>query len=174
MKQSPIAIVLVLCGACATHRALPESPPVVAVQKMQNPSLAADAASYSAYMQPGTATVAGQLFFKAADGNAYLGAGESVYLDPVTPYSSEWFSHYGRSVAYAEEAPSDKLFRTARKLATADAGGRFTFNAVPAGRYYVRGRVRWHTTGHNWQSELLADSVDIAEGQTKKIVLSNR
>jgi hypothetical protein len=102
---------------------------------------------YERYRADGNSTVEGQAFMKTKAGIVKYGAGEQVYLVPVTSYSREWFE---QSVIRGEALdPSDPRTARFRRTATADDEGCFRFESVPAGDYYVVCRVSWVVHHHN-------------------------
>lgn len=98
-------------------------------------------AEYLPYGHPGSASIAGQAFLKTRSGDVKYGAGNDVYLNPVTSYSTEWWN---RSVVRGEklEPPDDRAGRYL-KTVIADGEGRFEFKNLPPGDYYVFCPVYW-------------------------------
>lgn len=93
----------------------------------------------------GTATVTGQAFLKTRGGDVKYGAGNPVYLLPVSPYTTELFRTeiVGGRVMTAPDPGLGKY----QRAATADGTGHFTFTNVPAGQYYVYSLIQWEIPG---------------------------
>lgn len=98
-------------------------------------------AEYTPYAQPGTATITGEAFLKTRGGDVKKGAGNKVYLNPVTSYSTEW---YQRGVLGGQLLePADERARPFFRETLADSDGRFEFQNLPAGEYYLACPIVW-------------------------------
>ncbi|NUJ59366.1 carboxypeptidase-like regulatory domain-containing protein [Halomonas sp. BMC7] len=93
---------------------------------------------YAALEKTGTASIRGRLYQRDARGNLVPGAGETVSIAPVTTYSAEAAEVVlsGRAIA-----PADPRAREYTHYARTDGDGNFVANGLPAGEYYVAGRV---------------------------------
>ena len=103
---------------------------------------------YKSGPRPGTAVVAGEAFGRTKGGDVKTAAGLSVYLDPVTPYSTEVFKTLAKHGAFEAEKESDTIVFDAtmlksRRRTAGDSSGRFRFERVAAGDYFVSCYVRW-------------------------------
>ena len=87
-------------------------------------------AEYAALAKTGTATVTGQAFLKTRGGDVKTGAGNAVYLNPVTSYSKFAYDH---RLAYDGLSPVDQRMNAYLRQTVADASGRFSFKNVPDG-----------------------------------------
>lgn len=127
------------------------------------PALAACNSSRGAALQPGfdpavaafiktsgKATIEGQAFLRDTTGesNVRYAAGEVVRLVPATPYAEARFSHFyggakfisAGSIPKAEPDPDYAAFTRTTK---ADPKGRFSFDHVAPGRYFVTTQLIW-------------------------------
>lgn len=119
--------VVALLGGCAQHP--------------QKRLATFDPAEYAPYAGSGPCSISGQAFLKTQAGDVKFGAGEEVFLNPVTAYSTEW---YQRIVCRNEilEAADPRCAEYCRRR-IADADGRFRFDGLPPGDYYVACRIVW-------------------------------
>jgi hypothetical protein len=135
----------------------------------------ASEAEYASYASKGTATLSGQAFRTTRGGDVKHAAGRTVTLDPKTPYAEEWFRRYGSDVDRFAELPGDPRFAAARRTATADAEGKFTFTDLPPGTYYVRSTVTWKAPGViTTQGGVVCDEVSVGVGEHKSLVLNKK
>ena len=79
---TPLISTVLFCG-CATMQ--PQRVPRTAVFNEDE---------YATYAGDGTATITGQAFVKTRGGDVKFGAGNKVFLNPVTTYSTEWYQKY--------------------------------------------------------------------------------
>jgi len=98
-------------------------------------------AEYDPYAGKGSGSIAGQAFLKTRAGDVKFGAGETVNLNPVTSYSTEWFE---RAVLAGEalETPDERA-APYRRSCIADGSGQFRFEQLPAGEYYLACPIVW-------------------------------
>jgi len=104
-------------------------------------------AEYKQYAGEGTATIHGEAFLKTRGGDVKKAAGNPVYLNPVTTYSTEW---YERAILAGEplELADPRAIPFHRKT-IADSEGRFEFTGLPAGEYYLACSIVWETPHQN-------------------------
>jgi len=96
---------------------------------------------YSKLATSGKSVIKGYAFFKTKDGDIKTAAGNEVILNPVTSYSNQWYEQdYLQRNRLAEADP--RLWQYTKKK-TADAEGRFIFNDVPPGDYYLVATILW-------------------------------
>jgi hypothetical protein len=131
-------------------------------------------AEYAALPKTGTGVVTGQAFLKTRGGDVKTGAGNTIYLNPVTSYSK-----YAYEFRYSSGgiAPPDPRIYGYMRETIADASGRFTFRNVPAGEYYVTGKVTWEApTGyqHSMQTQggAIWKPVTVDDGATVEVMLT--
>ena len=107
--------------------------------------------------QKGKATIDGHAFLRKKNGVVVNAAGEVVRLVPVTPYSQDRFQKiYGnRKFAAARTAthpePADPAYATFTRQTKADAGGKFSFENVGPGRYYVSTQLTYGDSSRYFQ-----------------------
>ena len=92
-------------------------------------------ADYVAYLGEGTATIWGEVSVKMRAGDINNGTESSLYLIPVTAYSTEWLEHYIMG-GHAINGPDPRSLRVAR-VTVVGRNGRFQFRNLPAGDYYL-------------------------------------
>ena len=131
--------------------------------------LAADS-DYSGFFTGGSATIKGQAFLRTRGGEVRLGAGSTATLDPATPTATDWFGQVGNIASRFSELPAEPRFVKARRTTVIDAQGNFQFSGLAPGRYIVRSIVTWEVAGED-QGGLVADTVNLAPGETKSLIL---
>ena len=132
------------------------------------------AEEYAKYDQPGNATIRGQGFLRQRGGTVVTAAGSSVYLNPSTSYSAEWYTCALAGVAL--QPPDERAAKYVRQ-AQADAEGRFTFRDLPAGEYFVLTSVSWdapvgYKGGMVTQGGVVGSLVVVGEGESKDVILT--
>lgn len=165
MRVAVLVAALAL-AACAT--AAPEAP--------TNPFNPAEA---EFARKPGSASVRGQMFLRRSDGVVVYGAGSDAMLIPRTQHteSAMLASFKGGKMRMELQMFGANLLGNDIKLdpgvmaytkrAKADGQGNFAFDGVPAGRYYVLGRVTWCAPsryGCDQQGGDLLESVNVGPG----------
>ena len=128
---------------------------------------------YAALAKAGTGTVNGQAYLKSSHGEVQQAAVEKVYLDPVTSYSWQWLM-----VTYAggrELAPADPRLSGYVQQTVADADGRFTFQRVPPGEYFVISKIVWQVpTGYGMipQGGFVVGRVVVRDGEVADVTVT--
>lgn len=130
---------------------------------------------YAVLEATGTAIVTGQAFLKTVGGDVKTAAGESVYLNPVTSYST--YAYTASDASQRPMAPPDPRLLQYMKSVTADASGRFTFKNVPPGEYYVVTQVTWQApTGYQGglrtQGGVLRKRVTAKNSEATEVILT--
>ena len=100
------------------------------------------ASEYAPYEKVGTGVVVGQAFLKTRGGEVRYGAGNPVFLNPVTSFSTEWYTRQIVGGERLEETKDPIAVRNSRQT-TADGNGNFRFEGLPAGSYYVVCPIVW-------------------------------
>ena len=121
-------VLLVIASGCVQQPKLPPAAPF-------------DETEYLKYEGNGSSTITGQAFMKTRAGDVKYGAGDPVFLNPVTSHSTAWWDRavlQNRRVGL-QDPRADKYTRTA----IADGEGRFTFANLPAGDYYITCPISW-------------------------------
>lgn len=156
-----------LVGGCA-YTAPQPSPPY---QRMRT----FEVSEYEPYAAKGTATISGQAFLKTQGGDVKYGAGETVILNPVTTYSKEWWSvsvERGRNMS-----EPDSRTASYSRTTTADGEGRFKFEGLPAGEFYVACSVTWqYVAGTRYAYRkttggMVGAQVTVGAGEHKDVIL---
>ncbi len=128
---------------------------------------------YAPYAGEGLATICGQAFIQTRRGEFKYGAGNETYLNPVTSYSTEWYTESvigGRSLTKAD--PRALSYNRATR---ADGEGRFCFENIPSGDYYLACPVVWVYGANSAETGGMAYAqVTVKDGETVNAVLTRR
>ncbi len=139
MKQTIIALAaMAALSGCQTT-----APP---------PSIAFDAKAAEFINRPGKGQIDGHAFFRAENGRVIYAAGEPVWLIPVTPYSEARFAQlYGNAkfarAQFFPAASTDPDYAKFTRTTKAESSGRFSFERVSPGDYFVSTSVTWRPEG---------------------------
>lgn len=96
---------------------------------------------YAPYRRAGTARLIGEAFVRTPEGEAKMGSGCAVHVDPVSSYSTEWFDlAVLNRIAIGLDDPSVQEFR---RTVRADSRGAFVVEGLPPGEYYVTCPIYW-------------------------------
>lgn len=133
-----LAAVAVL-GGCQSVRTT-SAPPVAAAPF--------DAAEAAFIRKQGTTKIEGHAFWRDEKGGVINAAGEIVRLVPVTAYSRARFAVLYRGqrsipAGQIEQAPADPQYAEYTRTTRAGAKGRFEFEDVAPGEYFVAAQVRY-------------------------------
>lgn len=145
MKTFALAAVAALALAGCSSTGQPPSDPVVS-------SAPFDAAAAAFIKKPGTGTIQGHAFLKTPSGEIKHAGGELVRLVPVTPYSRNRFAqlYLGRKFVAAGSIPNvapDPKYAEYTRTTKAESTGRFIFEGVAPGSYYVATQNFWRKDG---------------------------
>jgi hypothetical protein len=128
---------------------------------------------YAPYAGEGTARICGVAYIKTQRREFKYGAGNETYLNPVTSYSTEWYTESvigGRSLTKAN--PKVLAYNRATR---ADSDGRFCFENVPSGDYYLTCPVEWvYGANSAIQGGMAYAQVAVKDGETVNAVLTRR
>ncbi len=132
------ALAAALLGGCQSTRST-STPPVAA---------AFDAAEAAFVKKQGTTKIEGHAFWRDEKGGTVNAAGEIVRLVPVTAYSRARFAVLYRGqrsipAGQVEQAPADPQYAEYTRTTRAGAKGRFEFEDVAPGEYFVAAQVRY-------------------------------
>lgn len=178
MRLLPTFAVLVALAGCAS---LPPPPTVPIAAPWSDDAVAWSRGS-------GTATITGQAVLRTVGGEARTCAGLEARLIPDSAYARERLSFDYRSLDRGMKSriqtyfwsPDPAAYSETIRTVTCDAQGTFTFEGVPAGKYYVTALVAWGiprveygTTFVPEQGGWLLGTVDVADGQTRRVILSS-
>ena len=125
---------------------------------------------YTPYLKKGSGKISGQAFLTQRGGGVVKAAGRNVTLDPATSVGNEWWGKAGVVWQFKSLTPSSPNFHKARKVAVADADGRFKFSNLPDGEYYVRTEVTW--LAGSMQGGLVGAKVKVENGATIEVILN--
>jgi hypothetical protein len=133
-------------------------------------------------LRPGTATVEGRATLPVAGGAPRTCAGGEAQLFPAGTYAAEMmrivfgsdvrgFAPQGSS-RYPTNIAAD--FRNTVRRIGCDPDGRFRFDSVPAGRWYVFSNVVFRVAGGEAapQGGALMQRIDVAEGARSSVLLT--
>lgn len=100
----------------------------------------------------GAGVIAGHAFLRRKSGVNVYAAGEVVRLTPVTAYSRERFAklYNGRKFVSAISIPKvevDPVYASYTRTVKSDHMGRFRFEKVAPGRYFVSTQAIWRERG---------------------------
>lgn len=96
-------------------------------------------AEYAPYNRTGDCVIAGRVLFRSTSGDVKNGS--VVHLNPVTAYSTEYFEQHvlgGRPIS-----PPDSRTEPFERTMRCDADGRFRFEGLAPGEYYLHSYVAW-------------------------------
>ena len=122
----------------------------------------------------GTGVVTGQVFLRTRGGEVRYGAGSEVLLNPVTSYSTHWYttSYQGNKLL----ADPDPRYNAHIITVQADGSGNFRFESVPAGDYYLTSEVFWDVPGpygvSNMQGGYISERVSVEDGKEVRQMLT--
>jgi hypothetical protein len=118
----------------------------------ERPPIAFDAKAAEFIQHEGAGRIDGHAFYRSDTGRVIFAAGENVWLIPRTPYTDRRFAQLYGSEKYSRarwlpsvEADPDYVKYT--RSTKAESNGRFTFDHVGPGEYYVATSVTWRPAG---------------------------
>ncbi|HEX7861712.1 MAG TPA: hypothetical protein VF773_15355 [Verrucomicrobiae bacterium] len=128
---------------------------------------------FAAYAKNGTGRIVGQAFLKTRAGDVKVGAGNTVQLAPVTPYTTEMRQRVtlnGERMLQADPRIEPYVRKT-----VADAGGNFEFANLPAGEYYLSCVITWEVPSGSVlipTGGIAYSTAKLGEGETVKVVVT--
>ena len=90
---------------------------------------------YAPYEKGGSAVIEGDLCFTLEDGVKKCFDRAQVFINPVTSYSDEWY-HRGWAGREALKVPDERAVKM-NKMTLSDKNGKYKFEGLAAGSYYV-------------------------------------
>jgi hypothetical protein len=101
-----------------------------------------DESAFQPFVGKGTSTISGQAFQKTVSGEVRYGAGDTVSLIPVTPYTTEMTSAWLHNFNQLRPHADPRLQQYIREV-IADGNGNFEFQNIPVGDYYIVCPIFW-------------------------------
>jgi hypothetical protein len=147
-----------------------------------------DANEFEKYSSKGSSSIKGQAFMKTAGGEVRYGAGETVYLVPLTSYTTELKPYiqkeqalnvYGRETSGTVEKNLDGVdvrWRKYLKTTTADGSGNFEFSGLSEGEYYIQCPVFWEIPERVMNRNtgaVVSISTKLSKGEIVKVILKD-
>lgn len=140
---------------------------------------------YKHYFTTGSARLKGQAFIKTNSDTAVKLSGQILTIDPATEIGNEWWTKAGIYWAHRSLPHPSPVFLKARRTTIIDADGRFEFDDLPAGKYYVRTQKAWCVAvdmDSMWnplnndyieiyEGGILGQLVELQEGRTTNVIL---
>ncbi len=141
MRKPVLAIVAALTMAGCQ----PSRPPGADVAASAVPF---DPAAAAYIKKKGAATISGHAFWRDEKGGAINAVGEIIRLVPATPYARARFAilYRGRRSIPASQIPTtspDPQYAEYTRTTRAESNGRFEFDDVAPGEYFVTAQVRY-------------------------------
>jgi hypothetical protein len=124
---------------------------------------------YAPYRGAGTARIAGQVSMTLASGQVLYGAACQVRLTPVTTESTRFMNDVvkaGSTKDWSNKPDSVWWF------AQANDEGRFEFDEVPAGSYYVTCPVAWRDASGSAVQRTLWAETTVGPGERVQVLVS--
>lgn len=139
-----------------------------------------DARQAEAALQPGANTIQGTAFIRKLNGSVVPAAGEVINLVPWTAYAEERFAAiYPRGKftpirRLVNVTAADPAYVRLTRQTKADTRGRFTFENVRPGRWYVQTQLIFtENRGDDAGGGLIYDLIEVkGAGNTVDVILS--
>ena len=167
-------IAMAVCAAgCATQTTPQTATP--------QPTLPFDEPALQPFVGKGTSTITGQAFLTTAGGEVRYGAGDTVSLSPVTPYTTDRVESLvaarGPIVADILAPQNDLRLQKYIRTVVGDGSGNFDFQNIPAGDYYIVCPIFWSVPnfalGITDQTGGVAFAkTHVGDGETVKVVVT--
>ena len=132
---------------------------------------------------PGKGKIAGHAFFRSEKGFVIFAAGEYVYLIPATPYTDARFASFFGEEKYLKAMrlfltqESDPEYRKFTRSTKAESDGRFTFENVAPGTYYIWTQATWYAENSILPSGgIIYEKVTVKGDETEpvKVIVSGK
>ncbi|HEY6633064.1 MAG TPA: hypothetical protein VIZ90_16560 [Rhizobiaceae bacterium] len=162
MKQLAVSLLILALAGCV---AAPE------IKSTFNPAEAEH------ITRQGTATIAGQAFLRRNDGVVVYGAGSETVLVPASTYARERVAALYRGGKVNSFVPppknTDPRYEQMARRTKNDGEGRFTFDQVADGDYFVMTTVTW-MAGDWRQGGNLMEPVAVRNGQNVNLIMTGQ
>ncbi len=132
----------------------------------------------------GTGRVEGNAFLSRRDGMLVKCSGQQASLIPVGTYSTERFTKlYGNvnggyntfglgRVSIESESPDYLEYSEDYRGTICDVDGKFVFENLPSGEYYVVTSVIWQINNYTYEGGNIARKIEVTADKTTKVTLS--
>jgi len=126
---------------------------------------------YAPYTSRGTGDLEGQARAKNRWGDIRYAYEDTVYLFPATPYTDEWWDRTLIGGEYLTDPDPRSLSFMRRRVA--DREGRFWFENLPAGDYYIVCTIMWDVYGGDRPVQVmnLGKRVHMGPGESLHVTL---
>jgi hypothetical protein len=156
MVRLLLAVLLLASAACSPYK----------VQSAFNP------VEYDKYRGDGTGKVLGQGFLRQNGGGVVTCAGRDVFAFPATAYMREInAASRGGALLGPFDSGASTVVDSVAKRGICDAQGNFEIDDLRAGNWIIVTRVLW-TVGYSSQGGQVDTEVTLADGETKKVILT--
>jgi hypothetical protein len=148
------------------------TPPPSQVQNNVIQRIPFPVSEYEALPKTGNATITGKLYIITPTGAKVYGKNRKLYLNPITSYSQQWYKE--SYLGHKKLSKADSRLYSYLRLTETNSNGEFTFNEVPAGRYYLIGVVRCkEECGFEKARNIrIAKEISVQNGETINVDLS--
>ena len=127
---------------------------------------------YAPYTGEGSARICGQAYLSVDDGQQHVASGDRVLLAPVTSYTEEAIMvKVVRGRKLADPDPEAAKFEKHTKT---DAEGRFCFDGLPAGEYYIVADIALPTSTKEHRESQLAHAKASVKADENVYILVTR
>lgn len=165
------AAVGISLGGCAVQ------PKVVALRSAFDEVATAEA------LEPGENMLEGNAFLRQRGGGIVTCAGADVLLIPATAYAKERMATLYGSISSGLQRvrtypqaisfdPNPPAYETLVKSTKCDSTGRFTFEHVADGEFFVVTNVVWSVGSYSKEGGALMERVHLRSGEALKLVMS--
>lgn len=125
----------------------------------------------------GNGVISGQAFLRRNDGMVVYAAGSDVHLIPKTGYAQERMNALYRggkiNNMVPDPASTDPLYLAMTKTVRANGEGRFRFDGLADGDYFVVTKVVW-VVGGSPQGGSLMETASIRNGQAVDLIMTGQ
>jgi hypothetical protein len=125
---------------------------------------------YAPYRQRGSAAIFGQAWLTLPGGERVLANRRSVKLTPITSVSRLYIDQAMKSGDWSSQVLARDRAVVWSTRTTED--GRFAFNQLPAGNYYIIANAGWTDAIGNPQETILVVQVALSSGEERNVALA--
>ena len=127
---------------------------------------------HAAWMASGTAEISGEGFIRRPNARLARCSGGRVRLAPASPYFREWVRIIRRGGNAANARQLAQAHKNAIRTTQCNMQGRFTFENLPAGKWFVLTQVTYEDEDTSDNSTFITE-VETKAGEAAKVILSN-